>query len=114
MDRSCWPPWAIFRAARRGRQQISDDTIELIRRMVRENRLWGAERIRGEPLKLSLYLGSSYLTDNSKPKTSTSSEMLSWKKRLSRTKSRYSASRGLKAGSVVSCATTQPPRFSFG
>jgi hypothetical protein len=28
------------------------DTIEFIRRMARENRLWGAERIRGELLKL--------------------------------------------------------------
>jgi putative transposase len=33
---------------------ISIETIELIRRMARENRLWGAERIRGELLKLGI------------------------------------------------------------
>ena len=46
--------WKLKSRAGRGRQQISDDTIELIRRMVRENRLWGAERIRGELLKLGI------------------------------------------------------------
>jgi putative transposase len=34
--------------------RISVDTIELIRRMARENRLWGAERTRGELLKLGI------------------------------------------------------------
>src|SRR5450432_4161610 len=34
--------------------RISIETIELIRRMARENRLWGAERIRGELLKLGI------------------------------------------------------------
>src|SRR5690606_14345019 len=32
--------------------RISSELAELIRRMARENRLWGAERIRGELLKL--------------------------------------------------------------
>jgi putative transposase len=34
--------------------RISPDTIELIKQMARENRLWGAERIRGELLKLGV------------------------------------------------------------
>jgi len=34
--------------------RISPELIEPIRRMARENRLWGAERIRGELLKLGL------------------------------------------------------------
>jgi transposase InsO family protein len=32
--------------------RIDSDTVALVRRMSRENRLWGAERIRGELLKL--------------------------------------------------------------
>ena len=34
--------------------RVSPDVVELIRRMATENRLWGAERIRGELLKLGL------------------------------------------------------------
>jgi putative transposase len=35
-------------------RQISDETIALIRQLANENRLWGAERIRGELLKLGI------------------------------------------------------------
>jgi putative transposase len=44
------------RRSRRGRHRprTSGDTIALIERMVRNNRLWGAERIRGELLKLGI------------------------------------------------------------
>jgi Integrase core domain len=34
--------------------KISAETIELIKKMARDNRLWGAERIRGELLKLGV------------------------------------------------------------
>ena len=34
--------------------RISQQTVDLIKEMARENRLWGAERIRGELLKLGL------------------------------------------------------------
>jgi putative transposase len=34
--------------------RVSPDLVELIRRMATENRLWGAERIRGELLKLGI------------------------------------------------------------
>jgi putative transposase len=35
-------------------QRLAPDTIALIQRLARENRLWGAERIRGELLKLNI------------------------------------------------------------
>jgi transposase InsO family protein len=51
----------LFRRYWRGRSKckkcephISLETIELIQRMARENRLWGAERIRGELLMLGI------------------------------------------------------------
>jgi transposase InsO family protein len=36
--------------------RVHPDTVALIRRMARDNRLWGAERIRGELLKLGIHL----------------------------------------------------------
>jgi putative transposase len=36
--------------------RISQETVTLIKEMARDNRLWGAERIRGELLKLGLHL----------------------------------------------------------
>ena len=36
--------------------RVSPDVVELIRRMAKENRLWGAERIRGELLKLGIHV----------------------------------------------------------
>jgi len=37
-----------------GKPKISSETIKLIHKLARENRLWGAERIRGELLKLGI------------------------------------------------------------
>jgi transposase InsO family protein len=42
------------KSADRRRRRIEEDTITLIRRIARENLLWGAERIRGELLKLGI------------------------------------------------------------
>jgi putative transposase len=39
-----------------GRPRVESETITLIRKMVKENKLWGAERIRGELLKLGIEL----------------------------------------------------------
>jgi len=36
--------------------RISSDVIELIQRMATENRLWGAERVRGELIKLGIHV----------------------------------------------------------
>jgi hypothetical protein len=38
---------------------LSDDILDLIRQMAKENRLWGAERIRGELLKLGVRVSKS-------------------------------------------------------
>ncbi len=38
----------------RGRAQVADSTVGLIRDMAAKNRLWGAERIRGELLKIGV------------------------------------------------------------
>jgi putative transposase len=42
------------KARRPGPPRITADTVELIRRMATDNRTWGAERIRGELLKLGI------------------------------------------------------------
>jgi hypothetical protein len=38
------------------KQRIASETIQIIRTMIQENTLWGAERIRGELLKLGITL----------------------------------------------------------
>jgi hypothetical protein len=51
--------------------RVSPDLIELIRRMAAENRLWGAERIRGELLKLGIRVAKRtvqrYMRDRRNP-----------------------------------------------
>ncbi len=46
--------WRVQSAAATKRPQVSEETVALIKRMAAENRLWGAERIRGELLKLGV------------------------------------------------------------
>jgi len=43
-----------WRRKSQGKPKISSETIKLIHKLARENRLWGAERIRGELLKLGI------------------------------------------------------------
>lgn len=43
-----------WRRKSKGKPKISSDTISLIEKIAKENRLWGAERIRGELLKLGI------------------------------------------------------------
>ncbi len=54
--------------------RISTETIELIRRMADENRLWGAERVRGELLKLGIRVAKRtvqrYLRSSALPRPS--------------------------------------------
>ena len=45
-----------WRRKSQGSPRVASETISLIRRMVKENKLWGAERIRGELLKLGIEL----------------------------------------------------------
>jgi putative transposase len=44
---------------RRDRLPLTDDIVALIKRMARDNRTWGAERIRGELLKLGVKVAKS-------------------------------------------------------
>jgi hypothetical protein len=47
-----------WRSTPRSRQaRVPQETVDLIQRLARENRLWGAERIRGELLKLGIRVG---------------------------------------------------------
>ena len=46
--------WRIKSRSRQPARRLDAETIALIQRLARENRLWGAERIRGELLKLSI------------------------------------------------------------
>jgi transposase InsO family protein len=54
--------WAWRRKSRpgkRGKPPLSDDVVALIKQMAEENRTWGAERIRGELMKLGLRVSKS-------------------------------------------------------
>src|SRR5437660_10351110 len=48
--------WKRKSKAASRKPKIAGETIALIRQMAKENRLWGAERIRGELLKLGLHV----------------------------------------------------------
>ena len=47
------------RPRRRGKPPLTDDIVSLIKQMAKENRSWGAERIRGELLKLGVQVSKS-------------------------------------------------------
>jgi transposase InsO family protein len=66
--------WKI-RRGQRGRPPVPKDVRELIRKMTRENPLWGAPRIHGELLKLGIDIGETsvgkYLVRGPKPPSQT-------------------------------------------
>jgi putative transposase len=49
--------WRWRSTARSREPRVAPDVVALIQRMARENHLWGAERIRGELLKLGISVG---------------------------------------------------------
>ena len=53
--------WTFKSRKRGGRPKLSIETINLIQQMAKENLLWGAERIRGELLKLNLKVATTTL-----------------------------------------------------
>ena len=55
--------WRWKSRKRAGRPRIDRDLRDLIRRMSRENRLWGAPRIHGELLKLGFKLAESTVSE---------------------------------------------------
>jgi putative transposase len=48
--------WKRKSKAASHKPKVAEEIIALIRQMARENRLWGAERIRGELLKLGIHV----------------------------------------------------------
>ena len=48
--------WKRKSKAASRKPKLAEETIALIRQMAKDNRLWGAERIRGELLKLGLHV----------------------------------------------------------
>jgi putative transposase len=48
--------WRYISNRRKKKQRISSEMIQIIRRLIQENTLWGTERIRGELLKLGITL----------------------------------------------------------
>jgi putative transposase len=48
--------WKRKSKAHAHKPKVAPETIALIREMAKENRLWGAERIRGELLKLGIHV----------------------------------------------------------
>jgi putative transposase len=46
--------WRLKSKRKQSKPKIPPETVDLIRTMAKENRLWGAERIRGELLKLGI------------------------------------------------------------
>jgi transposase InsO family protein len=66
--------WKVWRG-QPGRPAVSKETRELIRKMSRENPLWGAPRIHGELLKLGIEIGetsvSKYMVRHRKPPSQT-------------------------------------------
>jgi len=53
----CRLVWRATSAAVAKRSQVAEETVALIKRMATENRLWGAERIRGALLKRGVRVG---------------------------------------------------------
>jgi transposase InsO family protein len=48
--------WRDISKSGKKKQRIASETIQIIRKMIQENKLWSAERIRGELLKLGITL----------------------------------------------------------
>ena len=48
--------WKFTSRAAVSKPKIAAETVALIKEMARDNRLWGAERVRGELLKLGLHV----------------------------------------------------------
>ena len=51
--------WKLKSRFRGGRPRVESETIALIQQMARENRLWGAERIHGELIKLGIQVAKA-------------------------------------------------------
>jgi hypothetical protein len=52
----CRLSWRNISNRRKKKQRISSEIMRIIRRLIQEGTLWGAQRIRGELLKLGIAL----------------------------------------------------------
>ncbi len=59
--------WRVKSTAASKRPQVPAETVALIQRLATENRLWGAERIRGELLKLGIRVGKRTVQRHMRP-----------------------------------------------
>ena len=70
--------WKRKTRSKRVHASISPETVDLIREMARNNRLWGAERIRGELLKLGIKVSKRTIQKYMAPTRGPSSSGQSW------------------------------------
>jgi putative transposase len=71
--------WKHTSKARSSKPRLSHETITLIREMAANNRLWGAERIRGELLKLDIQVSKRTIQKYMKPIRPKQASGQSWK-----------------------------------
>jgi hypothetical protein len=66
------------RSRRPGRPPLADEVVALIKQMAKENRTWGAERIRGELLKLGLRVSKCSIQKHIQEARGPRSPMQTW------------------------------------
>jgi hypothetical protein len=70
--------WKFKSRSRGGRPRVTPELIALIQRLGTENRLWGAERIRGELLKLGLHVAKGTIRKYLRPVSPSRSPSQTW------------------------------------
>ena len=71
--------WKYKSRAASLKPKISQETVALIKQMARDNRLWGAERIRGELLKLGIRVCKRTIQKYMRPVRTTTPHGQTWK-----------------------------------
>jgi putative transposase len=71
--------WKYTSRAASSQPRLSAGTVALIKEMARDNRLWGAERIRGELLKLGIHVSKRTIQKYMRPVRSTRTRGQMWR-----------------------------------
>lgn len=71
--------WKLKSKPKKREPKISHETIQLIQQMAKDNRLWGAERIRGELLKLQIRVSKRTILKYMRKTRSTRSPSQNWR-----------------------------------